>query len=137
MPNLDAFYPLTHFAEELTRTRPMVCISNPRRSGKSFLQQQMLDNLITTNEILNNLSWKEAHTMNRNPNAEDHATGLKKFFIIWCPGSVRPPVQTFDTAEEAWKVADGMATRHDPNKFFVMESLGCSEITKPVTRRTY
>lgn len=73
--------------------------------------------------------------MTRNANYQQHITGKKPCFIIWCPGSIDPPKQTFDTPEDAWGVADEMARKNDGSGFLVMQSIGYSAVEKPVVRR--
>jgi len=91
-----------------------------------------------TNEQLNQLKTKRSPMSNgnRNTNALLHESGEVSCFVIWCPGSNLPVSQTFDTLEDAWKVADEMARKHDGSKFIVAQTLGVSCIEKPITRRT-
>ena len=74
-------------------------------------------------------------SVNRNPNAFAHESGTRQCFIIWNPSGHYPPIQTFDTLEEAWNVADQMAATRDGQKFLVMQSVGYSCVEKPVVRR--
>ena len=91
-----------------------------------------------TNEQLNQLKHKRSPMSNgnRNTNALLHESGEVSCFIVWSPGSNMPVVQTFDTLEDAWKVADEMARKNDGQKFIVAQTLGASCIEKPITRRT-
>lgn len=67
----------------------------------------------------------------------DHIAGKKEFFILWNPMSPQPPKVTFCSEEHAWEVAEEMAARNDGQKFFVMKSMGCAHVEKPVVRKTY
>jgi hypothetical protein len=48
----------------------------------------------------------------------------RTFWIIWNPQSGRPPTRQFAKEEEAFRVAESMASRHPGERFFVMKAVG-------------
>ena len=63
--------------------------------------QQAVDRCLRKQEFHRDMLaiQSQGERMNRNPNAKLHESGKAPSFIIWCPGSHMPVVQTFDTDE--------------------------------------
>ncbi len=55
-----------------------------------------------------------------------------KFYINWCPTYPQPPRKTYDTPEQAHKVAEEMAKKQPGDEFHVLECIGTYKAEKPV-----
>lgn len=55
-----------------------------------------------------------------------------KFYINWCPTYPQPPKKTYDTPEQAHKVAEEMAKKQPGDEFHVLECIGTYKAEKPV-----
>lgn len=57
-----------------------------------------------------------------------------EFWILWNAASSSPPRLAYSTEEEAYQVAEVLATQHPTEKFYVMRMVGCVKVEQPVVR---
>ena len=78
------------------------------------------------------------HLIEGNQEKKKEIDMKKKFYILWNPESDRRPQVKFETKAEAEKVAQEMADRHRPAKFYVMECVGVAGVEQaPVKLRRF